>query len=87
MSSETVSEERSVVQSAVAATSTDNWIGQADGEECAKALASKAAMLDLQDQLTNMDDGTILAEVALRALPAISWLPQAVQKILAANRR
>ena len=42
-------------------------------------------MLDLHEQLTNMDDGTILTEVALRVPPAISWLPQAVQKILAAK--
>ena len=46
---------------------------------------AEAAMLDLHEQLTNMDDGIILAEVALRVPPAVSWLPQAVQRIEAAK--
>ena len=61
MSSETISEAKSALQTAVAAT--DNLIGQADSEERLRALAGKAAMLDLHEQLTNVDDGTVLAEV------------------------
>ena len=83
MSSETVSEARSALQSAVAAT--DSLIeNEGDSEFRARALAGRQAMLELCDQLSSLQDDTILAEVALNVPPAIQWLPHAVQNILSA---
>ena len=81
MSSETVSEARSALQSAVAAT--DSLIeNEGDSEFRARALAGRKAMLELCDQLSSLQDDTILAEVALNVPPAIQWLPHAVQNML-----
>ena len=82
MSSETVSEARSALQTAVAAT--DSILDdEGDTELRARALAGKHAMLQLCEQLSSMEDDTILAEVALNVPPAIQWLPHAIQRILA----
>ena len=81
MSSDTVSEARSALQSAVAAT--DSLIEhEGNSEYRARALAGRQAMIDLCDQLSQLNDDAILAEVALNVPPAISWLPHAVQSIL-----
>ena len=42
-------------------------------------------MVELCDQLSTLQDDTILVEVASRVPPAISWLPHAVQRILSAK--
>ena len=77
-SSSTVSEARSALLNAVAAT--DSLIElERDGEQRARALAGREAMVDLCDQLSLLEDNAIMAEVALRVPPAISWLPQALQ--------
>ena len=83
-SSSTVSEARSALLNAVAAT--DSLIElERDGEQRARALAGREAMVDLCDQLSLLEDNAIMAEVALRVPPAISWLPHAVQGILASK--
>ena len=76
MSSETVSEARSALQSAVVATDAllEN---EGNSEFRARALAGRQAMLDICDQLSGLQDESILAEVPLNVPPAISWLPHA----------
>ena len=84
MSSETVSEARSALQSAVVATEIllEN---EGNSELRARALAGRQAMLEICDQLSHLQDDSILAEVSLNVPPAISWLPHAVQNMLSSK--
>ena len=80
MSGETVSDALSALHLAVAAT--DSLLQESEGEQHHRALAGRAAMIELCNQLSRLEDQTVITAVDLEVPAAITWLPKAVQQIL-----